>query len=141
MRGWAVLSFDDFRKESQIAFHPISRTNARAVGPSCVAPIGAKFCVSSAAFWIGDWWAFGQHRYGERKKIVQSEEWTGPAFQTCATAASTCQKSETYRRREVLSFEHTRRARRLSPSWSIRRYFPHGGKLGADRRARPATSR
>jgi hypothetical protein len=55
-------------------------------------------------WWLGDWWAFGEHGYGDRKALVESEEWEGPAFQTCANAAFVCDKFETSRRREVVSF-------------------------------------
>lgn len=53
---------------------------------------------------IGDWWAFGEHRYGERAAIVRNDEWEGPAFQTCMNAASICRAFETSRRREVVSY-------------------------------------
>jgi len=57
-------------------------------------------------WWIGDWWAYGEHRYGDRKAIVGAPEWTGPSYQTCMNAASVCRSFETSRRREVLSFKH-----------------------------------
>lgn len=57
-------------------------------------------------WWIGDWWAFGEHRYGDRRAIVNSPDWTGPSFQTCANAASVCRAFTTSRRRELLSFKH-----------------------------------
>jgi N6-adenosine-specific RNA methylase IME4 len=57
-------------------------------------------------WWIGDWWAFGEHTYGDRKAIVDREDWRGPAFQTCANAASVCIAFETSRRRELVSFSH-----------------------------------
>jgi N6-adenosine-specific RNA methylase IME4 len=63
----------------------------------------------AAQWWLGDWWAFGDARYGERKAIVEAEDWDGPSFQTCADAAFVCNKfKETSRRREVLSFNHHR---------------------------------
>ena len=34
-------------------------------------------------WWIGDWWVFGEHRYGARKELVEDEDWAGPSFQTC----------------------------------------------------------
>ena len=58
------------------------------------------------AWWIGDWWAFGEHKYGDRKALVESEEWEGPAFEHCMNAASVCKKFETSFRNEVLSFTH-----------------------------------
>lgn len=58
-------------------------------------------------WWIGDWWAFGEHKYRDRKRLVESEGWTGPVFGTCMNAASVCRAfEETSRRREVLSFWH-----------------------------------
>ena len=57
---------------------------------------------AATMWWIGDWWAFGEHKYGDRKALVESEEWTGPAFQTCQDAAWVCRAFGTSRRREVL---------------------------------------
>lgn len=59
-------------------------------------------------WWIGDWWAFGEHSYGVRKGLVESDDWHGPAFDTCAAAARVCRDFETCRRRQVLSFSHHR---------------------------------
>lgn len=64
---------------------------------------------SGVQWWIGDWWAFGEYRYGERKALVESEDWHGPSFQACMDAAFVCRAfTETSRRREVLSFGHHR---------------------------------
>jgi hypothetical protein len=60
----------------------------------------------SIAWWIGDWWNYGEHKYGDRKAIVESEDWSGPDFKTCANAGSICRMFESSRRREVLSFKH-----------------------------------
>lgn len=57
-------------------------------------------------WWLGDWWAFGGHKYGERKALVGDDDWDGPAFGTCANAASVCRAFETSRRRELLTFSH-----------------------------------
>lgn len=38
---------------------------------------------SASKWWLGDWWKYAEHKYGDRKAIVESEEWDGPAFQTC----------------------------------------------------------
>jgi hypothetical protein len=56
------------------------------------------------AWWIGDWWAFGEHKYGDRKALVESEEWEGPAYNSCNNAAIVCRKFETTRRRVNLGF-------------------------------------
>ncbi len=56
-------------------------------------------------WWIGDWWAFGDHRYGER-----AAQALGPdspfAFQTFMDAGWVSGKVEASRRREVLSWSH-----------------------------------
>ena len=62
----------------------------------------------SVSWWLGDWWAFGEARYGQRKAVVQAEDWEGPAYQTCMDAASVCRGFETSRRREDFSFQHHR---------------------------------
>lgn len=70
----------------------------------------------SVTWWLGDWWAFGERRYGERKAIVTAEDWEGPAFQTCRNAAAICQAFETSRRRDVLSFSHHAEVASLPPT-------------------------
>jgi hypothetical protein len=57
-------------------------------------------------WWIGDYWIYGEKKYGDRKAIVDDPNWRGPSFQTCANAALVCRAFETSRRREVLSFGH-----------------------------------
>lgn len=54
---------------------------------------------------LGDWWNKG-HKYGERKKLVDSDDWDGPSFSTCMMAGSTAKTFETFRRRKVLSYGH-----------------------------------
>lgn len=71
-------------------------------------------------WWLGDWWRFGEHKYGDRKALVDSEEWTGPKFQACADAAWVCAKFETSFRYEVLSFTHHRAAASLPFDEAIR---------------------
>ncbi len=69
----------------------------------------------SVSWWLGDWWAFGESRYGERKAIVTAEDWEGPDYMTCRWAASIATKfgrpnnpAEAHlpKRREGLSFQH-----------------------------------
>jgi hypothetical protein len=36
----------------------------------------------SVMWWIGDWWAFGVHKYGDRRAIVEADGWEGPAYGT-----------------------------------------------------------
>jgi hypothetical protein len=57
-------------------------------------------------WWVGDYWIYGEKKYGVRKAIANDPNWQGPSFQTCANAASVCRAFETSRRREVLSFGH-----------------------------------
>lgn len=55
-------------------------------------------------WWLGDWWRYGEHKYGDRKALVESEEWTGPAYQTCRNAGAIAAVFETSRRRDVVPF-------------------------------------
>lgn len=59
----------------------------------------------AALWWLGDWWAFGQKKYGERAEAVKELDWE---FQTCMDAGWVASKIETSRRREVLSWSHHR---------------------------------
>lgn len=65
-------------------------------------------------WWIGDWWAAGSHRYGERAKVA-AEGLFGREFDTLAGMASTCRAFETCRRRQHLSFTHHREVAALPP--------------------------
>jgi len=70
--------------------------------------IGSDLChlERAVAWWVGDWWTFGEHRYGARREITEDSGWQGPAYQTCANAAAGCRAFEVSRRREVLSFSY-----------------------------------
>jgi hypothetical protein len=57
-------------------------------------------------WWLGDWWRFGEHKYGDRKALVESDEWSGPAYQTCKNAALVSVAFEKSRRRDVVPFSH-----------------------------------
>lgn len=61
---------------------------------------------SSSQWWIGDWWAYGEHRYGDRKAIVESDDWEGARYETCKNYASVCRVFETSLRNDLLSFSH-----------------------------------
>ena len=54
---------------------------------------------------LGGWWNKG-HKYGERKKLVESDDWDGPKFQTCVSAGVVASSFESLRRRSVLSWGH-----------------------------------
>jgi hypothetical protein len=57
----------------------------------------------SVLWWIGDWWAYGERRYGDRKALVDRDNgWEGPPFQTCQDAAWVARTFEPSRRREVV---------------------------------------
>lgn len=55
-------------------------------------------------WWLGDWWNFGGHKYGDRKALVESDEWDGPEYQSCKDAAWVCESFEKSRRRDLVSF-------------------------------------
>jgi len=76
--------------------------------------IGRKIQMAANAsmWWLGDWWAYGEHRYGERAAQAVDSNYS---FQTFANAASVARKIETYRRRELLSFSHHAEVAPLDP--------------------------
>jgi hypothetical protein len=69
--------------------------------------IGRRLCVGQQAVqWkIGDWWAFGDHRYGQRAKAA-AEGIFGREFGTLMNAASVARSFSTSCRREALSWSH-----------------------------------
>lgn len=79
--------------------------------------IGRRLCLGRQALnWqIGDWWAFGDHRYGERARTA-AEGLFGREFQTLMNLASVSRRFETSRRRETLSFTHHAEVVALPPS-------------------------
>jgi hypothetical protein len=79
--------------------------------------IGRKLCAGQQALnWhIGDWWAFGDHRYGDRAKVA-AEGIFGREFGTLANLASVSRTFEPSRRREVVSFTHHVETASLDPS-------------------------
>jgi hypothetical protein len=68
-------------------------------------------------WWIGDWWAFGEARYGDRKALVEAEDWDGPKFQTCVNASNVAKSFETNRRRLVLAFSHHAEVAAMPAEW------------------------
>jgi len=54
----------------------------------------------STTWWIGDWWVYGEHKYGARKEMVEADDWQGPGFlipeteqahqRTCASISGRC---------------------------------------------------
>jgi hypothetical protein len=65
-------------------------------------------------WWIGDWWAAGSHRYGERAAAA-AEGIFGKEFQTLRNTASVCRSFETSRRRDTLTFSHHAEVAALPP--------------------------
>ena len=64
-------------------------------------------------WWLGDWWAFGEHRYGERS--AQAVE-NGFNPNTLMNAAWVCRQIPISRRHEVLSFSHHYEVAALQPA-------------------------
>lgn len=59
------------------------------------------------SWWIGDWWVFGENKYGDRKAATEAKDWPGPSLSTCTHCASASRAfDETCRRRHDLTFSH-----------------------------------
>ena len=71
---------------------------------------------NALAWRIGDWWVYGEHRYGDRIAAVRTRGWNGPSFGACRNYAMVARAFETSRRRDVLSFSHHREVASLSPA-------------------------
>ena len=83
----------------------------------------------AVAWWVGDWWAFGERKWGQRKAVVVDEDWDGPGFQTCMDCGWVAGKFETSRRREVLSFTHHKEVAALPTAEADALLdFDYGGK-------------
>src|SRR5262245_11714007 len=55
---------------------------------------------------LGDWWAFGSHKYGERKAAVTAKATFPFTFGTLMTYGTVARRIATSIRIEVLSFSH-----------------------------------
>jgi hypothetical protein len=79
--------------------------------------IGRRLCLGQQALnWhIGDWWAFGDHRYGERAAAA-AEGIFGLEFKTLRNLAVVSRRFETSRRRDALTFTHHAEVAALTPS-------------------------
>lgn len=71
----------------------------------------------AAMWWIGDWWAFGDHKYGERAAQMTD----GEAYETWRGAGWVSSKfSQTVRRRTVLSWSHHKEVAALTEAQADR---------------------
>lgn len=93
----------------------------------------------SLMWWLGDWWHYGEHKYGERAQVVR--DWEGPAFQTCVNASKVCKRFETNRRRLVLSFSHHAEVASLPPEQADALLDTAENKGWSTRELRSAVSR
>jgi hypothetical protein len=58
----------------------------------------------STMWWIGDWWAYGEHAYGERLGAIKADDWEGPPFQTCVNAGVVCRRFQSNSRELLVSY-------------------------------------
>jgi DNA methylase len=74
--------------------------------------------IEGAVQWlIGDWWAYGEHKYAQRKAATESGGLLEDLnFETAMNYGVVARAIETSRRREVLSFKHHTEVAALTPS-------------------------
>ncbi len=101
--------------------------------PACAGPLklrGAGELLGklerSVSWWLGDWWAFGEKRYGERKAIVEDEGWDGPDYGACRNAGSIAGGFELSRRRDSLTFKHHAEVAALPPDVKLGKFAEFG---------------
>lgn len=65
---------------------------------------------------IGDWWIFGNNKWGKRSAIVQADKWDGPSYEISRKAGYVAERFEIGRRRpnSELTFKHFREVAELS---------------------------
>lgn len=56
-------------------------------------------------WWIGDWWAFGEHRYGDRAEAAAADIFP-LSYGALRNYGSVCRAIETSRRRDTLDWSH-----------------------------------
>ncbi len=68
-------------------------------------------------WWLGDWWAYGEHKYGARKALfAEGQPLEDMNFGTLATYGWVARQVPTSTRVEVLSFDHHRHVAALPPA-------------------------
>lgn len=79
--------------------------------------VGEQLAYAEGAvlFWVGDWWHYGDHHYGERAAQARAAGEGGFAYQTLRNAGWVCGQVEPSRRRDNLSFAHHAEVAGLEP--------------------------
>lgn len=71
-------------------------------------------CNTAVQWWLGDWWAYGEHHYGERAQAA-AEGIFGKTFGTLRVYGSVARNVKTLMRINVLSFFHHQIVASLKP--------------------------
>jgi hypothetical protein len=66
-------------------------------------------------WWLGDWWHYGEHKYGERKALVEADRVLGYAYSTVANYGWVAGSVQCSLRNEHLSFNHHYAVATLKP--------------------------
>lgn len=90
---------------SEIQFTPIGLSLPADLSFEEWADYGERlFAMERGVMWaIGDWWRFGEHRYGERAAAALDSRYSYQTFRNAGYVAGAVEPS---RRRDVLSFSH-----------------------------------
>ena len=117
--------------------------------------LGAKLGVfeESIQWWLGDWWHYGAHAYGERKAKVKAKGAFPYAFGTLMNWGWVAGKVATSLRREALSWSHHELIASYPPDeqkkwldkaekceWSVEQLGQEFTKLRTDARRRSAST-
>lgn len=79
--------------------------------------VGRKLCAAekSVMWWIGDWWVYGEAKYGERARLARQGIF-GVTFEHLINVGTVSRKFETPRRNGALSWSHHSAVASLPPS-------------------------
>lgn len=105
-----VINKDVFEVRHGVELTPVGMKFPEALKEDQWNDIGDQVIrLENASNWIiGDWWAFGQHQYGNRKKWLAEQiakRAQVKSFQTLRHMAVVCRSYQTCRRRHTVSFE------------------------------------
>jgi hypothetical protein len=96
-----------FALQSDVIGTPTSLTLPSDLSQDEWTDIGAELLKAekSTQWWIGDWWCYGEQKYGERKAKAAAKSWPY-AFGTLMNYGSVAGKVAPSLRNEALSFNH-----------------------------------
>jgi hypothetical protein len=102
------ISFELLNGSGVISYSKVGLVLAESLEEKQWEKIGAKLGAFDTAYqWmVGDWWRHGEKKYGNKRALVECQDWSGPAYQTCRNCGWVAGTFEMSLRRDTLTFYH-----------------------------------